>query len=368
MAAAETFLAISLADSLFLSISPDAARGKVLLFLGLSLAPFAILAPLIGPYIDRMPGGRRMTVFVVGILRAVVVFLMISRIDSLLLFPLAFVSLVLAKTYAVSRSALVPTLVRSDDDLVAANGKLGLVVGVISFAAAGPAALLHMLSTQVSLGGSVALFIFAAILALRLPRHVATVSGPRQRIEREELHRPQVLHAAIAMMALRGVIGFMFFHLAFWLRDQRAGTAWFGLALGLASLSTLLANGIAPLLRRRIPEHVMLASTLVIIAIVGIVTGYIGGVTAGIILSATVNGVGALGRLSFESLVQVNAPDANRARAFVQFETRNQLAWVLAGLVAVVFNPPGAAGFAIVGAVGLCSATYYITRLRLLHL
>jgi len=283
-----------------------------------------------------------MTVFGVGVLRAGVVVLMITRVDSLLLFPLAFLSLVLAKTYAVSRSALVPTLVRRDDDLMAANGKLGLVTGVVSFVAAGPAALLHMISTQVSLAGSVVLFVVAGVLALRLPVHVATVSGPQQRIEREELHRPQVLHAAVAMMVLRGVMGFMFFHLAFWLRDQRAGTAWFGLALGLASLATLLANGIAPLLRRRMPEQVMLAATLVIVAVVGVATGFVGGVTAGIILSATVNGVGALGRLSFESVVQVNAPDANRARAFVQFETRNQLAWVLAGLVAVIFNPPGA--------------------------
>ena len=111
-------------------------------------------------------------------------------------------------------------------------------------------------------------------------------------------------------------------------------------------------------------EQVMLAATLVIVAVVGLGTGLVGGITAGVILSATVNGVGALGRLSFESIVQVNAPDANRARAFVQFETRNQLAWVLAGLVAVIFNPPGALGFAFVGVVGLFGASYYITRSR----
>ena len=80
MAAGDTFLAVSLADSLFLSISPDAARSKVLLFLALSLAPFAILAPLVGPYIDRLPGGRRLTVFFVGVARAIVVILMVGRI------------------------------------------------------------------------------------------------------------------------------------------------------------------------------------------------------------------------------------------------------------------------------------------------
>lgn len=367
MAAADTFLAVSLADSLFLSISPDAARSKVLLFLALSLAPFTILAPLVGPYIDRLPGGRRLTVFGVGIARALVVVLMVGRIHSLLLFPLAFISLVLAKTYAVSRSSLVPTLVRSDDELVAANGKLGLVAGVVSLISAVPAWLTHLIGSGVSLSVAAVLFVLAAAMALQLPRHLATVSSPAQRLEREELHRPQVLYAAFAMMLLRGSVGFMFFHLAFWLRNQRAGTAWFALALGLASMATMLANGIAPILRRWVPEQVMLAVTLIAIAVVGVVTGYLGGITAGIVLSATVNGVAAIGRLSFEAIVQANAPDANRARAFVQFETRNQLAWVVGGLVAVIFSPPGALGFALVGVIGLVGSTYFVMRTRLLN-
>jgi hypothetical protein len=367
MAAADTFLAVSLADSLFLSISPDAARGKVLLFLALSLAPFAILAPLVGPYLDRLPGGRRLTVFGVGIARALFVVLMIGRVHSLLLFPLAFASLVLAKIYAVSRSALVPTLVHSDDELVAANGKLGLVVGVVSFVSVIPAGLTHFIGSQVSLSVAAVLFVVAGAMALKLPRHVATVSGPVRRLEREELHQPQVLDAAFAMMLLRCAVGFMFFHLAFWLRHQRAGTAWFALALGLASLATMLANGIAPILRRRVPEQVMLAVTLIVVAVVGVITGYLGGITAGIVLSATVNGVAAIGRLSFEAIVQANAPDANRARAFVQFETRNQLAWVVGALIAVVFAPPGALGFALVGVAGLVGSAYFAMRTGLLN-
>jgi hypothetical protein len=47
MVVGEAALAVSLADSLFLSISPDAARSKVILFLAISLAPFAVLAPII---------------------------------------------------------------------------------------------------------------------------------------------------------------------------------------------------------------------------------------------------------------------------------------------------------------------------------
>ncbi|MFA5774818.1 MAG: MFS transporter [Ilumatobacteraceae bacterium] len=367
MAAGDTFLAVSLADSLFLSISPDAARSKVLLFLALSLAPFAILAPLVGPYIDRLPGGRRLTVFFVGWARAVVVIFMIGRIHSLLLFPLAFISLVLAKIYAVSRSSLVPTLVSSDDELVAANGKLGLVVGVVSIVAVIPAGLAHLIGSGVSLAIAALLFAMAGVMALKLPKHIATVGGPAHSLEREELHKPQVTQAALAMVLLRAAVGFMFFHLAFWLRHQSAGTAWFGLAIGLASLATMLANGIAPIFRRRIPEQVMLGITLVVMAVVGIATGYIGGITAGIVLSATINGVAAIGRLSFEAIVQASAPDADRARAFVQFETRNQLAWVFGGLIAVIAVPPGAVGFALVGVTGLVGSAYFIMRTRSLN-
>ena len=41
--------AVSLAGSLFFSLSPDASRQQVLLYLLINMAPFALLAPLAGP-------------------------------------------------------------------------------------------------------------------------------------------------------------------------------------------------------------------------------------------------------------------------------------------------------------------------------
>ena len=117
MAAGEAAMAVALADSLFLSITPGEARSRVLLFLGVSFAPFLVLAKFIGPVIDRMPGGRRLLVVLIAILRAVTMILMISQLDSLFLFPLAFLAMVLNKTYAVSKSALVPSLVKSGKNL-----------------------------------------------------------------------------------------------------------------------------------------------------------------------------------------------------------------------------------------------------------
>jgi hypothetical protein len=82
-------------------------------------------------------------------------------------------------------------------------------------------------------------------------------------------------------------------------------------------------------------------------------------VVGGILLAAVVNAAAAIGRLAFESTVQSGAPDANRGRAFAKFETQNQMAWVLGGLIPVAISPSGAVGFAIVAIVGVIGAVNY---------
>ena len=64
---------------------------------------------------------------------------------------------------------------------------------------------------------------------------------------------------------------------------------------------------------------------------------------------ATLNFAASIGRLSFESIVQRDAPGANQGRAFARFETRFQLAWALAAFIAVAIQVPGEVGFLIVG-------------------
>ena len=123
-------MVVALADSFFFDVDPGAARSKVLLFLVISFAPFLIVAPLIGPVIDRIRGGRRFIVQAVAAARIVLQLLMMRFADELALFPLVFVALVLQKTYSVSKSALVPSVVRSERELVEANSKLGLIAGV----------------------------------------------------------------------------------------------------------------------------------------------------------------------------------------------------------------------------------------------
>ena len=96
----------------------------------------------------------------------------------------------------------------------------------------------------------------------------------------------------------------------------------------------------------------MLVGALAVIALAGLGTSVLGGVIAGMLLAGSVNFAAAIGRLAFEAIVQRDAPDANRGRAFAQFETRFQLGWVGAGLVPVVLQMPGRLGFVLVGVSG----------------
>lgn len=361
MIAGEAVMAVALANSLFLSISPDAARSKVLLFLALSMAPFAVVAPLIGPFVDRIRGGQRLVVILVAILRTAVMVTMMFYVNSLWLFPLAFAALILSKTYTITKSALVPTTVSGDNALIQANSALGQIAGIVGFLAAIPAGIIQLVSTSVTLGFGAAVFLTAGLAAFRLPR---VALAPRRAGSQEvaELHSPQIARAANTMRVLRACVGFMFFHLAFWLRGQTAGTIWFGFAVGFSSLCALGGNTLGPVLRRRINVESMLLMSLVIVAVVGFVTGYSGSLTAGIILVGVVNGVAAVGRLAFESIVQRDAPDANRGRAFARFETQNQLAWVLGGLVPVLVTPSGRAGFLTVGVAGAVGLVFFVRQ------
>ena len=129
MLAGDTLVTISLAGSLFFSISPTEAKSKVFLYLVLTLAPFAVVSPLLGPLIDRSRGARRAMVVFSAVGRLVICPFMARDIHSLLLFPEAFLILVLSKLYLVTRGALVPEMIAvgRPEDLPTGMGGPGAV-------------------------------------------------------------------------------------------------------------------------------------------------------------------------------------------------------------------------------------------------
>lgn len=355
--AGDTLVALALADSLFFSIDPSDARLKVFGYLALTVAPFAVVAPLIGPVVDRSHGGRRWMLLGSHALRAGICFLMIDDIDSLLLFPEAFALLVFAKTYNVSKSALVPTTVTGDDELVTANSRLSLISGFMGLVAAVPGAILLTVGgSKWVLGLAAIVFVVGAVFAAQLPPAQVAVEGPSDE-ERAELRSGLILLSATAMGLLRGIVGFLTFLLAFDLRGGDAPAWHFGVVLAVSAAGSITGSALAPRLRRATTEENILTGLLGLTAVSGVISGFVGGLVGAAFLAASVGIAASAGKQAFDAIVQRDAPDANRGRSFARFETRFQLFWVAGAIIPVVVPLlPGVDEFpATVGFLGVAA-------------
>lgn len=372
--AGDALVAMSLAGSLFFDVDPSEARWKIALYLVFTMAPFAVVGPLIGPAMDRAKGGHRMVLVGSAAGRALVGLLMVSTVssNSLLLFPEAFVMLVLAKTYQVAKAAIVPTVVDSDAGLVEANSKLQLLSGLAGFAAGVPGGILLLL---IGPGAVVVLaavaFGVATVAALRVPP-TTIASEPADDLERAELRSAGVLSASSAMGMLRAVVGFVTFLLAFALRghdkvaatgtalgrlagSERVGAhldpaalvappgppAWhFGVVVSLSVVGGLVGAAVAPTARRLLREELVLLAALVLGVVAGLSGALLAGLSGQAMLAFLVAVAASSGKQAFDAVVQRDAPDANRGRSFARFESRFQVAWVLGAFVPVVVAIP----------------------------
>src|SRR5215207_10770118 len=111
-AAGDTAFAVSLAGTVFFAVPSSQARDRVALFLLLTMAPFALMAPLIGPVLDRFRHGRRWAIGATLGLRGFLVWSLAASIhdSSTWLYPAALGCLVASKAYGVTRASAVPRL------------------------------------------------------------------------------------------------------------------------------------------------------------------------------------------------------------------------------------------------------------------
>ena len=360
--AGDTLVTMALAGSLFFSISPSAARGRVALYLLLTMAPFAVVAPLVGPALDRTPGGRRTMVIATNVGRAVLCLVMARHLNSLLLFPEAFLVLVLSKAYSVTKSALVPATVGGHGELVEANSRLAVIAVAAGFAAALPgAAVLNIgfLGAPWVVRLAAVVFVGAAVAGFRLVRPPDAGARLPTTREKAELHAPSIRLGVSAMAVLRGIVGFMVFLTAFALRRANAPSWWFGVVLAASMVGTFLGAAVAPLLRKRLAEERILAGSLLMVALVAVASARFGGRPAFAALAGMVGlGAGA-GKLAFDSIVQRDAPDAVRGRTFARFETRFQLVWVAGAAIPVVIPIPSRAGMLVIGLAAVTAFVLY---------
>ena len=367
--AADVLFTVSLAGSLFFSVSVNAARPRVLLYLVVTLAPFALVAPFVGPLVDRRPGGQRVFMAVSCAGRAAASVLIATHPTSLLLFPSAFAVLVLGKASSVARSALVPWLVRDDAQLVAANARLSRTTTVAGgFVLIAGAGLFHLGGQRLALSAAAVGYLAASGLALRIPHaSPAPATSVTSAVEEVELRRVDLRLAANAMSVLRAAVGFLAFLLAFNLKADSQPSWVYGVAIATAGAGGLTGTFVAAFARRWVKEEFLLGTALVVPGIVA-VSATLHATRSGALVAAFAVGVGAsVGRQAFSSLTQRLAPDAEKGRAFARFETEFQLAWVVGAVAAVLTKPSWSYGLAVLGIVLGGAAVLLAAGLRALR-
>jgi len=362
--AGDVFVTVSLAGSLFFDVGVGAARPKVLLYLLLTMAPFAVVAPVLGPFLDRTRGGRRLMVAAAMAGRAVLCVLMASKIDSPLLYPLAFGALVLSKGQTVAKSSLVPAVVDSHDELVLANSRLA-IIAVLGATVAAPfaAVILKVAGAAWVLRTGSVVFVLGTLCAFGIPR-AARVGSEETVDEREALHARSIVIAGSAMGLLRCVVGFFTFFAAFALKRAHEPAWVFGVVLMASAVGNGLGTVIAPFLRKKVREEWMLAGALLVPALPLVFAARDYGRVSLVAAAATVAAATACGRVAFDSLLQRDGAESVRGRAFARFETRFQLVWVAGGVFAVVFPGGGRGGIFIVAVVLLFAGLSYVGAFR----
>ncbi|MFE9389658.1 MFS transporter [Streptomyces sp. NPDC006784] len=402
--AGDMLITVALASTVFFSVPTGEARGRVALYLAVTMAPFALLAPVIGPLLDRVPHGRRAAMAAAMLARALLALTMAGAVATggLELYPAALGVLVSSKAYGVIRSAVVPRLLPPRISLVKANSRVTLA-GLLATGLAAPAgAGLHLLGERWPLYAACAVFLVGTFLSFSLAPKVDSAKGERparlapaaavlpvpggapggdgstaqrqpgpEPSAAERQARPglrtvgaSVLSALFANSALRALSGFLTFFLAFLLREHPFDGLGAAVSLGLAGVAAgggnALGTAIGAWLRARGPEVIITCVLFCALTAAAVAAVLYGSVTV-TVLAATAGIVQALGKLSLDALIQRDVPEEVRTSAFARSETLMQMSWVAGGALAMALPLVGWLGMTVAAAV---VATGVLTAVR----
>lgn len=398
--AGDVMITIALASTVFFSVPTDQARGRVALYLAVTMAPFIVLAPVIGPLLDRLPHGRRAAMAGSMLARAVLALTMSGAVATggLELYPAALGVLVCSKAYGVVRSAVVPRLLPLRFSLVKANSRVTLA-GLLATGAAAPiGAGLQTIGPPWPLYGACAIFVGGAVLAFSMPPKVDSAKGerkahlvhppgedavrpgplresatpgetatpgngkkPGRSREKNGEKRPglrsvgpSVLHGLQANAAHRALSGFLIFFLAFLLREQPLSGRSAAISLAIvgvaAGTGNALGTAVGSWLRARGPE-IIIASVLGLALGVAVLASAFFSTVLVAALAATAGFTQALSKLSLDAMIQRDVPEEVRTSAFARSETLLQMAWVVGGAIGISLPLNGVLGMAVASGI-----------------
>jgi MFS family permease len=321
------------------------------------MAPFAVVAPIIGPLLDRFRYGRRLAIAASLVGRGILALVLgraIASSNPLTLYPAAFGLLILSRAYGVSRSALMPRVLPPTTTLVQANARVTLA-GTLAAAAFAPVAegINQVVGADWTLRAALVVYVFGAVLAFRLPAHADSPVGeealpPRARRPLPGLRGlpPTVARMLHPAMALRALSGFLLLFLAFLVRAHRLPGAptvvELGLLAGAATGGGIVGTALGARIRRLRPETFAVASIGAATAAAVAATVFFS-LVAVLALTVIAAAAQALSKLALDSVIQREVPEAVRTSTFARTETVLQLGWVVGGVIGVVLPRDGLA-------------------------
>jgi MFS family permease len=359
-AGGDAAMAVGLAGTLFFAVPSGEARGRVALTLLITMAPFVVVAPLIGPFLDRFRRGRRWAIGTTMAVRAFFCWVMAGAVATgeLWLYPLVFGCLVASKAHNVTRAAVVPRLLPRSIALVTANSRISLSGSLAVGVAAGAAGGMAYFGPEWALRLAFVIFTLGTIMAIVLPSRVDSAEGedrlPMLDIGRALRRMPAVVGLALrANVAFRALTGFLLMFMAFLLRDfplaGYAVTVQVGVIVAAAGAGNLVGTALGALARARRSEIVILV-LLAAAALTTVLTAIFYGLVAISVLAFVAGFAQQLGKLCLDALIQSEVPEHVRTSVFARSETLLQLSWVIGGGVGIVLPLIPQLG------LGLCAA------------
>ncbi|MEV0947789.1 MFS transporter [Rhodococcus sp. NPDC049939] len=385
--ATDAAVAVALANTLFFSAATGEDKTKVALYLLITIAPFAVIAPLIGPMLDRLQHGRRVALATSFGLRTVLVVVLVFNFDSWVLYPAALGMMVLSKSFSVLKSAVTPRVLPPEIDLVRVNSRLtvfGLIGGTIG-AGAIAAGLAFVADSVGALWLAAVITVFGAYLSMRIPSWVEVTEGEVpatltyhgddreteviSRTRRMQTDIPTTTKAAKRRQPLgRAVIaglwgnstiriltGFLTLYIAFVAKSRTdheplVQAAMLGLVGAAAAIGNFTGNAAGARLKLGRPAMIVIRCTAAvwIIAVIAAVTDNLMTAALATLVAAAAS---ALAKVSLDASLQHDLPEESIASGFGRSETVLQLSWVVGGALGVLLPTEYWIGFTVVSAI-----------------
>ena len=359
--AGDTLITIGLAGTIFFNAPLGEARGKVALYLLVTMVPFALLAPVVGPLLDHFRHGRRYALATTMLGRAFLAWLISDYIHGFGLYPAAFGVLAFSRAYGVARSAAVPRLLPPGIGLSQAGARAS-VYGSVAGGLVVPIGLAAFwFGPQWPLRVASLIFLAGMVIALRLPPRAdsdppETVPRAFQALRLRPGSRERalggggpsgrlVVAALVGGATLRAQYGFLLLFLAFVIRAGDLDTTLFGreltdeLALGVVGAALGVGGFLATALGTRLRIHrpvALQATGMVLAAGVGAVATVWFSLAFVALLCLVTSAVSGIAKLAVDATIQERVAERLRATAFAHSETILMLAFVAGGALGLI--------------------------------